>query len=103
MDAETITQLSRYLISVTFMASLLFCVMYAMLADWYHNEFGMALMLYQLSMTGVLGLSVLSAFIGPHMWITYIGLVVLSLVPVSLVGRTWIMIKMWRANRDSDE
>lgn len=93
MDDSVIMMISKVEVVSTAVVSALFCVAYHFLSRWWKSEFGRTLMVYQLGMTGVLGLSTLQLLIGPHMWITYVGLLVFAVVPIGLAGRLWVLIK----------
>lgn len=97
MTDHALLTLSDYLLVTTFVANLLFCLTYQVLARWWRYQFGVTLMVHQVAMTLVLGLAVVSIAVGPHRWITYASLVVFTVIPVALVGRIWVLVKAWRA------
>lgn len=84
------------LIFTTFLCSLGFVIIYHTVAKWWTSEFGRSLMVYQAAMTIILGLSTLTAIFGRTGWIVAIGLVVFLMIPIALIWRTVILIKMRR-------
>lgn len=102
MDDSTIMLISKIEVMATAVVSALFCVIYHFMSKWWQSEFGRTLMVYQLGMTGVLGLSMTQIIIGPHMWITYVGLAVFAVVPIALAGRLWVLIDARRPHESTD-
>lgn len=94
----------QILVLLTFLSSLGFVVTYHFLARWWETEFGRSLMIYQIAMTVILGLSAFQTFTGfHHSALTVFGLVVFAVVPLALTWRLLVLIRAQRrARRDDD-
>lgn len=90
------------LILITFVASFIFVITYHLVAKWWSSEFGRSLMIYQVAMTIILGLSTLTAIFGRTGWIVAIGLAVFLMIPIALIWRTVVLIKIQRQSRKED-
>lgn len=98
---EILRTAGNVLIVYTFLASTAFCVIYHFSARWASTSFGRSLMLYQVSMSIVLGLSVFritSSMEGTGFAI--LRLVIFVAVPLALTWRLVVMIRLqWRARK----
>lgn len=99
-----VSLISEILITLTFLASLAFVVIYHVLAKWRETSFGRSLMTYQVSMTALLGLSTVQGVIHTTspVFITA-GLVILATVPLALIWRIIVMIQLQRGVNDTDK
>lgn len=90
------------LVIYTFMISLAFCVAYHFAARWWETEFGRSLMIYQVAMTLVLGLTLPRLLVGgDNLIFQYVRIAVFAVVPLALTWRLIVLIKVQRrANRD---
>lgn len=88
------------LIGVTFLCSLAFVITYHTVAKWWGSSFGRSLMTYQVAMTIILGLSALTSIFGRTDWIVAIGVAVFLMVPIALIWRTVILIKIQRQAKE---
>jgi hypothetical protein len=93
----------RILIIWTFVMSLAFCGYYQFAAKWWLNEFGRSLMIYQLSMTLLLGFTVINMIFGEMpIPVQVAGIVTLAVVPFALTWRLIVLIKVQREVRRGD-
>lgn len=99
MDDEVLRQIGNVLIIYTFVASIGFCVAYHFMARWWETSFGMSLMIYQISMSAVLGLSTLRLITDNGEGWAMIRLLVFIGVPVALTWRLAVLIKLQRDKR----
>lgn len=91
------------LILITFASSLIFVITYHLVAKWWSNEFGRSLMIYQVAMTIILGMSALTAIFGRTDWIVAIGLAVFLTIPIALIWRTVVLIKIQRQSKEDQK
>ncbi len=91
------------LIGITFLASLAFVITYHVIAKWWSSEFGRSLMIYQVAMTAILGLSSLTSIFGRADWIVIVGIPIFLVVPIALVWRTVVLIKIQRQAKKEDQ
>lgn len=85
------------------LSSLGFCAAYHLVARWWRHPFGISMMIYQVLMTVVMGLTayryiaVTWFHAGPApMWFEMLRTGVFAIVPVTLVWRTWVLVKVRR-------
>lgn len=97
--------ISNGLVIYTFLISLAFCIAYHFAARWWETEFGKSLMIYQIAMTGVLGLTLPRLLLGGDTpFFQYVRLAVFSVVPLALTWRLLVLIKVQRrARRDGTD
>lgn len=100
IDMSQVEVLRVALIGVTFLCSLAFVITYHTVAKWWASEFGRSLMVYQVAMTIVLGLSALTAIFGRTELIVAVGVIIFLMIPVALVWRTVILIKIQRQAKE---
>jgi hypothetical protein len=92
--ADTVAAVLTIAVTIT---SALFCLSYHLVAKWWNHPFGVSLMIYQILMTAVMALSVPRYLFGyaPE-WVSVVRTVVYAIIPLTLVWRTVVMIKVQR-------
>lgn len=95
---------AQLIVTLTFVSSAAFCVTYHVIARWWENAFGRSLMIYQISMTLILGLSTVQTWTGfQHPALSSFGLAVFSVVPLALTWRLLVLIRAQRKAKESDD
>lgn len=103
MGMSQVEVLRVALIGITFLCSLAFVITYHTVAKWWTSEFGRSLMVYQVAMTIILGLSALTSIFGRTDWIVAIGVAIFLMVPIALIWRTVILIKIQRQAKEGQD
>jgi hypothetical protein len=103
MGMSQVEVLRVALIGITFLCSLAFVITYHTVAKWWTSEFGRSLMVYQVAMTIILGLSALTSIFGRTDWIVAIGVAIFLMVPIALIWRTVILIKIQRQSKEGQD
>jgi len=84
----------------TFVASLAFVVSYHITARWWESAFGKSLMIYQIAMTLVLGLTIPRIIIGvDHIAFATLRFIVFAVVPLALTWRISVLIRVQHKSR----
>lgn len=101
---ETLNTLFRVLIWATFILSIIWVIAYHVTARWWETDFGRSLMIYQVSMSIILGTTgVQTLYQIEHLAFSIFVLAVFAVVPLALAWRLLVLIRVQRrAGHDDD-
>lgn len=103
-SARVAINISIIALYATFFASLAFVVVYAF-SKWWEHESGRNMMSFEVAITLVTGSSLSRLYFHDHVWYTWLRTAIFLPVPIILVWRLWMLIRVQYLSSldDSDE